>query len=177
MRKPPQNRADITRLGKFAALLCLVSLFPFAADAQGRLGQSTGMSLPRYASLKADLVNMRRGPGTDYAIKWQLTRANLPVQIVSEYGAWRKVVLHDAETGWIHSVMLGGERFATPIGKGAALRPEPSLKARQIALAKPSVALSLKQCSLNWCLVEAGSTSGWARKQDLWGVGPEDQFE
>lgn len=55
-------------------------------------GSVTGMPLPRWASLKSDEVNLRKGPGTRYPIEWVYRRHDLPVQIEREYkpGGWSR---------------------------------------------------------------------------------------
>src|SRR5262245_52435516 len=44
-----------------------------------------------YASVKADSVLLRQGPGPDHPTAWQLQRLGLPVEVLEEQGTWRKV--------------------------------------------------------------------------------------
>ena len=85
-----------------AVLALFVFGFVIAAQAQD-------LPLPRFASLKADEVNMRAGPGQSYPVEWVFTRKGLPVEIVAEYDQWRKIQDIDGTVGWVHRVMLSGQ--------------------------------------------------------------------
>ena len=58
---------------------------------------ASGLPLPRFVSLKSKRVNLRIGPGTEYAVTWMYTRAGLPVEIIQEYENWRKNALQMEE--------------------------------------------------------------------------------
>lgn len=78
-------------------------------------GTETGLPLPRFASLRADRVYMRRGPGDRYPIDWVYHRRGLPVKIEREFGVWRLVEDPDGQKGWVHQVTLRGTRtFVIP---------------------------------------------------------------
>ena len=60
-----------------------------AADVTGSLppvsmGSASGLPVPRFVSLKADRVNLRQGPGTEYPTAWVFKRAGLPVEVMAE---------------------------------------------------------------------------------------------
>lgn len=134
------------------------------------LGRYSGEPLPRFASLKAELVYLRRGPGSEYGILWELRRLHLPVRVIGEHGPWRRVRLHDGERGWIHVAMLTGKRFATPLEGGLAIRRRPSENAEVVARAEPTFPLRVERCDAEWCRVEALGVDGWALRHALWGV-------
>ena len=58
-----------------------------AADTAG----TSGLPWPHFVSLKADRVNVCKGPGTDYPIALVFEKAGLPVEVVREYGIWRQI--------------------------------------------------------------------------------------
>ena len=125
LRKITLNRVKLTQWLLFCAALTLfAAISPPGARAEAgektaaepRIGRSTGLPLPRFASIKADPARLRRGPGVDYPILWELTRRGLPVRIVGEYGHWRRVELHDGSKGWMHRVLLSGRRTALLLG-------------------------------------------------------------
>ncbi|MCQ8279774.1 SH3 domain-containing protein [Acetobacteraceae bacterium KSS8] len=83
-------------------------------------GTSTGLPLPRFASLRADAVNLRGGPGTRYPIQWVYKRRDLPVKIEREFDVWRLVEDSDGVKGWVHQATLMGTRtFVIPGGPGS----------------------------------------------------------
>ncbi|MBA5725122.1 SH3 domain-containing protein [Bombella favorum] len=74
------------------------------------VGTETKLPLPRYASMRADRVYMRRGPGERYPIDWVYHRRGYPVMIEREFGVWRLVEDPEGQKGWVHQVTLHGSR-------------------------------------------------------------------
>lgn len=74
------------------------------------VGTETKLPLPRYASMRADRVYMRRGPGERYPIDWVYHRRGYPVKIEREFGVWRLVEDPEGQKGWVHQVTLHGSR-------------------------------------------------------------------
>ena len=62
----------------------------------------------RFASLRADEVNVRAGPGVRYHVKWVFVRKHLPVMITAEFESWRKIRDSEGAEGWVHRGMLSG---------------------------------------------------------------------
>jgi len=75
------------------------------------LGPS-GLPVPRFVSLKAEKVNVRRGPSSDHPVAWVFQRKSLPVEIVAEFENWRRIRDSEGEEGWILQSMLAGKRTA-----------------------------------------------------------------
>ena len=78
-----------------SAIFLLFSAFAPALQAAGHKG--TGLPLPRFVSLRAGEVNLRTGPGVQHPVDWVYHRQNLPLEIIAEYGTWRKMFT-EAET-------------------------------------------------------------------------------
>ncbi len=89
------------------------------ASAQAAKGPS-GLPLPRFVTLKSKRVNLRIGPGTDYAASWMYLKAGLPVEIIQEYDNWRQIRDADGTEGWVNQSLLSGSRaaIAAPWMKG-----------------------------------------------------------
>ena len=62
-----------------------------AAPVVRAMGSVTNLPLPRWASLRADEVNLRVGPGLRFPIEWQYHRRDLPVEILREVEVWRLI--------------------------------------------------------------------------------------
>ncbi len=75
-----------------------------------KAGPITGLPTPRFVSLKADEVNVRRGPGWDHAVAWVFHRAGLPVEVIAEFDVWREVRDSEGATGWVAGTLLSGRR-------------------------------------------------------------------
>ncbi|WP_195804967.1 SH3 domain-containing protein [Oecophyllibacter saccharovorans] len=115
-------------------------------------GTETGLPLPRYASLRADRVYMRRGPGERYPIDWVYHRRALPMKIEREFGVWRLVEDPDGQKGWVHQVTLRGTRTfviagaPTMTGEEKEVAPKPGTSAQH---ADPRIVAYVPPTSLN----------------------------
>ena len=161
---PTRYRADRQRGGLFA-LLCLALCATLAADDPA--------ALPRFASLKADEVYMRLGPGKDFPVKWVYVRKDMPIQITDEKDVWRLVRDIDGEEGWIHRVMLTGTRTVIVAGTAmATAHDRPDAASPPVFRAEPGVIAKLGPCEGGWCQVTVAGTKGWMAMETLWGVDP-----
>ena len=68
------------------------------------IGSQTGYKLPRYVSIKSDETNMRVGSSINYPIILKYTIKNMPIEIIDEYGLWRKTKDFKENIGWIHKI-------------------------------------------------------------------------
>ncbi|MEM9784203.1 MAG: SH3 domain-containing protein [Pseudomonadota bacterium] len=134
------------------------------------VGPVTKLPMPRYVSLRASRINVRRGPGLNYRIDWVFQRSDLPVQIVGEFGDWRQIVDSDGATGWVYHALLTGRRTVLVTEAMADLRARPEDDARLRAQATEGVVADLRQCRRDWCEVETDEASGWLPKAAIWGV-------
>lgn len=138
------------------------------------IGPETNLPLPRYVSLKADEANVRRGPSLSHRIDWVFQRRNMPLQVVAEYGHWRRVIDRDGQGGWVHYMMLSGVRTVIVDENMMPLRTRPDDTAPERAELEQGVIAKLGDCTKDWCELNAGGYSGWAHKSVLWGVDTDD---
>lgn len=168
-------RRGVKRIVVAAAVLAAASLAPIcrgdAAETQARL------PVPRFVSLHADKVNLRTGPGDRYPIEWVLTRKDMPVQIVAEFEHWRRIRDYQGTEGWVHERMLEGKRDIVVTGSVRPLRRQPAANAAVVARAEPGVVARLLECQGPWCRIDAGEATGWLRRDELWGVLPDETVE
>jgi SH3-like domain-containing protein len=132
--------------------------------------------LPRFASLRADDVNMRVGPGARYRIDWVYKRRELPVEIMREFDVWRYVRDADGIQGWMQQATLMGRRTFIVQAADATLRDEPKETAHAVAVLKVGVIGRIRSCeaSSDWCQVQAGSYRGYLRREQFWGTLPHE---
>ncbi|MEO1748100.1 MAG: SH3 domain-containing protein [Pseudomonadota bacterium] len=183
---------------QFLRLLFLASL---VAAAPAAFAQTTGsinvgkyskLPLPRFVSLKAEKVNMRVGPGKEYAVAWRYEKAGMPLEIIQEFDNWRRVRDVSGDTGWIHKSLLTGRRagIATPwriatssdAQESVGLYDKPAQASSRVALLKPGVIGQLPSCDGIWCAMEvrAGDgriIKGFVSQTDLWGAYPDETFD
>ena len=154
------------------------------AKAQNAKGAS-GLPLPRFVSLKAHSVNLRVGPGTNYAVSWRFMKEGLPVEIIQEYDNWRRVRDSDGTEGWINQSLLSGERSAVAApwmkanGKDVYvnLRRDSMESSGIVAKLQPGVVMKLDECTGNWCKAKAGGVEGWVAQAEIWGAYPGEAFK
>jgi len=135
------------------------------------------LPLPRFASLKTDETNMRRGPGQRYPIDWVYRRRDLPVEVEREYDVWRFVRDSDGVQGWVHEVTLSEQRRTFVVqGADATLRDSPDNKAAPVAVLKVGVIGRFRACDAGskWCQAQAGGYKGYLRRDQVWGLLPDD---
>ena len=162
-------------------LLSSLSLTP--AKAEVGKGPS-GLPLPRFVSLKAKKVNLRVGPGRDYAISLRFLKSGLPVEIIQEYDNWRRIRDADGAEGWVFHSLLSGERSAIAApwmkGKGGTVYVNMHADSREtgavVARLQPGVVVKLDECNGNWCHADADGTEGWLSQAEIWGAYPGEAF-
>ncbi len=160
--------------------LCLVSLLAgvvspdFAAAAE-----SSGLPLPRFVSLRSDEVNLRTGPGVRYPLDWIYSRRDLPVEVIAEFDAWRKIRDWEGTEGWVHQSMLSPRRMVVVTGAQRKLRADPDEQSPPLALVDPQVIGRLLACprERSYCRIEIDNFQGWLRRDEFWGVYPNEFIE
>jgi SH3-like domain-containing protein len=149
------------------------------AGAAGAPKSESGLPLPRFVSLKADRVNLRAGPGTDYPTSWVYRQAGLPLEVLSELEGWRQVRDAEGATGWVVQSLLSGRRTAlvTPweIKPGqpapqVAVHADESESARAVASVEAGVIANVHACDGRWCNVTIERFRGYVLQKQLWGV-------
>ena len=149
------------------------------AQGSGEGGGVTGLPLPRFVSLRADEVNLRTGPGIRYPIDWVYRREGLPVEIIDEFEAWRRIRDREGATGWVHQSTLSAERTAVVVGERRALRVEAEAGAEAAAWLEPGVIVRLERCGGDWCEARASDAAGasyrgFLLRAEIWGVYPDE---
>ena len=147
-------------------LLLLAATQPLLAE--------TGLPLPRFASLKAEKVYLRTGPGQRYPVDWIFLRRGLPVEIVSEFEHWRRIRDWRGTEGWIHRAMLSGRRTVIVKRGLSILRSEPDPSALAVARVEESVIGRVLECASEWCRLEVAERRGWIRRVHIWGIRAEE---
>lgn len=156
-----------------------------AAHAQSAGKGPSGLPLPRFVSLKATRVNLRIGPGRDYAVAWLYTRPGVPMEVIQEYDNWRRVRDAEGTEGWVYQSLLSGERTAmaapwkaaSPENELINMRREARSNARIVARLEPGVVVNVKACDGDWCEASAEGVSGYVSQSEIWGAYPGEAFK
>jgi SH3-like domain-containing protein len=156
----------------------LAALIVVASQANAQeVGPVTNLPLPRYVSLTASEANNRRGPSLSHRSDWIYQRRDMPLQVVAEYGNWRRVVDRDGVGGWVHYVMLSGTRTVIIDAELQPLFARPDFNSPQQALLEMGVIARIDECQIDWCRLRADGYRGWAPKTALWGVNSDEILE
>lgn len=134
--------------------------------------------MPRFASLKADKVFLRQGPGTDYKVLWVYNRAGTPVEIIKEFEGWREIRDAEGVTGWVSQTLISSRRTALVMPweakEGAtprvALLSDDRDSAAQVALIEAGVIANVRTCDGRWCAISVADFRGYIQQKKLWGV-------
>jgi SH3-like domain-containing protein len=146
-------------------------------------GSNSGLPVPRFVSLKSDLVNVRRGPDKDQEVVWVFTKPSLPVEITAEFENWRRIRDWEGGEGWVYHSLLSGRRTALAIAKTKGtdellpLYDGPAVDARVVARLQPGVLGKVKKCTGEWCRISGDGFDGWIQQVRLWGVYANEKVE
>lgn len=155
--------------------ICLSnSLVVFAIE---RTIGPSGELVPRFASLKADEVNVRRGPGRDHKIMWVFKKLGMPIKIISEYEEWREIEDQTGARGWIFHGLLSKRRTAITIDPGSmglsfvSLYEDESDKNDPVAKLGKGVIVHILKCTGQRCHIAVNKKlKGWIMQSHVWGL-------
>ncbi|MCL2469607.1 MAG: SH3 domain-containing protein [Alphaproteobacteria bacterium] len=144
---------------------------PWMAWAGSESPLTTGLPLPRFASLQADEANLRTGPGTRYPIEWVYRLEGMPLEITAEYDVWRRVRDWEGSEGWIHKSVLRGRRTGIVIGQtDQPLMANEDLDSAVVAYLQPGVVGEIRRCARDSCFLVFGRFKGYLPKSSFWGA-------
>lgn len=144
---------------------------------KGARGSVTNLPLPRFVSLKATEANARRGPSLSHRIDWVFKLRGYPLEVIAEYGHWRRVRDFEDATGWVHYTLISGVRTVLVQHDTVDLHVRAAPSSRLSAQAEQGAVLRLLECTMDWCKVSANGHKGWLRKTGLWGIGADEILE
>ena len=125
--------------------------------------------LPYWASLTADVVNMRVGPARDYRIGWVYKRKLLPLKVIRLHEGWRLVEDPDGARGWVLARFLSRKQTAIVQRATTEMRDKPGA-GRLMWRAEPGVVGKVGSCEGDWCKFVAGRAA-WISAAAIWGEG------
>ncbi len=162
-----------------ALLTAMIFAAPALAQAvdKAKVPSAKSGQAARYASLRADEVNVRAGPGVRYHVKWVFVRKQLPVMITAEFESWRKIRDSEGAEGWVHRAMLSSARSVIVQAKTLTMRRRASETSPAVAQLAPGMVVRIDRCDRQWWLVSVKAYSGWLRQEGLWGLGPNETIK
>ncbi len=140
----------------------------------------TGLTLPRFVSLRSNHINARSGPGARYPIDWVYMQKSAPVEIIAEFELWRKIKDWQGSESWVHKSMLAGKRFAKVVTPGENnIYDKADYKSKVIARVEDEVVGEVSKCpAVNaFCKIKFGNIEGWVPRQNIYGVYPNEVID
>lgn len=125
-------------------------------------------------SISGNKVNLRSGPGTKYAVKWEYG-SGFPVKVLQHKGNWAKIRDFEGDTGWIHTSLLSkNQQVIVRANKGKEkkinIREKPGTKSSIVGQAYYGVVFKALQKKADWIKVKHDSgLTGWIKQSLLWG--------
>jgi SH3-like domain-containing protein len=174
------------------ALVTIFCILFFSSEAYtSQAGKVSGLPVPRFVSLKSGETNLRKGPNARYPIVWTYKKRGYPLEVVAEFENWRKLKDQDGQEGWVHINLINGTRnFVVKDNKYQTEQAEYKVRNNELIIfrypdehsfpmlrAELGVVGSVKSCDPEWCKVKIADSSGWVRKENMWGVYPEEVIE
>lgn len=156
--------------------LLMISFSPVRAQGPADEGE-TGLTIPRFVSLRSNHINARSGPGARYPIEWVYMQKSAPVEIIAEFELWRKIKDWQDSESWVHKSMLSGKRSVKVITPGENnVYAKDDFKAKIIAKVEDEVVGEIEKCPVNnsFCKIKFASITGWVPRQNLYGIYPEE---
>lgn len=139
---------------------------------------ASGLPVPRWVTVKAARVNVRRGPSLEHDILWTYVKPGTPIEVDQEYFSWRRIRDANGAVGWVKAAMLDGRRNVQVTGVvNAPLLSAPKPDAETLAFAAPGLVAQLVACEGDWCEVSTRGYDGYVARDRLWGVYPHEHLK
>ncbi len=145
-------------------LIAISMIAPSIANAQSR-------TVPYWATIRTEQLNMRVGPSRQYKIQWVFQRRGLPVKIVRVVEAWRLIEDAEGAQGWVTANLLSSDRGGLVTGQAPAeMRDAPSPGGRLKWMLEPGVVGVLGACTDGWCAFDVRGHTGFVVQSRLFGA-------
>ena len=122
----------------------------------------------KFLSLKKNKTNVRYGPGLDHPIKYIYRKVNLPVRQIDKKENWRRVIVLDNNSGWIHWSQLKPSNSIITIEEKILFK-KPSAFSEPFARLEKGRLLIIKKCEDEWCNIITDNYTGWIKIKNVWG--------
>lgn len=159
----PREAARVVVLAALAGALAVFAAAPAAAEDD---------KVPYWASIDADLANLRVGPGESYRIDWVYRRPHLPVKVIRREGPWRLVEDPDGTQGWMRDLLLSRQRAGIVRAKAPVeMHAEPNRTSAMLWRIESGVVGVLGECKNGWCPFDVAGHKGFVEQEQIWGSG------
>lgn len=158
----------------FISISLLFFLVPQLSIAQAvRYDTPSKLPVPRFVSMRFNVVNGRAGPDEDYPIRFVYKQVGLPVKVIAETVDWRKIEDPDGTQVWVHKRNLDSKRtlIIRPSQKGAThvmLYNKNTQNNKVIAKIASGSICEILDAQEGWRKIKIGNYTGWIIAIDAW---------
>jgi SH3-like domain-containing protein len=156
-----------------SALVVAISV-AWGVGALAANGGEPAAVFPRFASLRADKVNLHAGPAANSAVQWIYQRKEWPVELIGYWEHFWRIRDWEGTEGWVRETLITNKRGVIISGGVRGIRQTPDPGAPLLARAEPGVMGRLLECRAGWCRIEAGDITGWIERSNIWGIYPNE---
>lgn len=144
------------KLKMISAILAALLILPGLVQAEERV------------SVTAGIANMRSGPGTNYAVLWQVEKYH-PLTIIEKKGNWYKIKDFENDAAWLHKSLLGDIASVITIKEKCNVRAKPDKDSSILYTVERGVPFKVLDRKENWIKIEhADGDVGWIYKTLVW---------
>jgi SH3-like domain-containing protein len=119
-------------------------------------------------AVKADIANIRSGPGTDYDQLWQVEKYH-PFLVLESKGAWYSVQDFEGDRGWIHRSLLDKSETVIVKVDRCNVRTGPGTQFDVAFMVTKGIPFKVLQKKGRWYeLQHADGDRGWIFNALLW---------
>ncbi|MBI3030243.1 MAG: SH3 domain-containing protein [Candidatus Rokubacteria bacterium] len=130
---------------------------------------ATTAGADRFVRVKVDTANIREGPGTGYALLWQVAE-NFPLRVISQGKKWLKTEDFLGADGWIYAPLTDTQPAVVVEADVANVRSGPGTNHPVRFTAEWGASFRLLGRKGKWAQVEhADGSRGWIHEKLLWG--------
>jgi SH3-like domain-containing protein len=123
----------------------------------------------RMVSVNGSKTNLRSGPGTNYAILWELGKG-YPLRVIDSRDGWLKVVDFENDEGWVSGKLVSRNPHVIVKKNRINIRSGPGTGYKLVGQANYGVVFRTLESRSGWVKIrhENGMT-GWVQRSLLWG--------
>ncbi|MCK8603825.1 SH3 domain-containing protein [Desulfoferrobacter suflitae] len=130
---------------------------------------SATLAQAKMVSVARDKVNMRSGPGLNYAVLWELGEG-YPLEVIERKNGWLKVKDFEDDTGWIYAKLVSDKAYLVVMKERINLRSGPGVTYSVVGKVQRGEVLRRIKQDKDWFQVKhENGLAGWVRKDLVWG--------
>lgn len=123
----------------------------------------------KMVSVKHHRVNMRSGPGKNYAVLWELGKG-YPLKVVQKKGNWIKVTDFEGDVGWLYKTLITSVPYLIVKKDRINIRSGPGNDYKIKGKANYGVVLRTLKIIKGWAQVKhEDGLQGWVKRDLVWG--------